>query len=177
MTARLALIVTALTVCVASKRVAAYHPINVKPGQWEVTETTSSNTSFSWPQSREPITKIFRSCLKEINEPWEIVISRQFIDNAKPVSPNVGKGCTPTLLESSSSRQNISFECQPKMSTSIRIKALNPERVKGSEFMTWAVVANDSITSRTVMIGSSFSAKWLGPDCVDPAPQKPGTHN
>jgi hypothetical protein len=105
------------------------------------------------------------------------VLSQQLVDKAPFGFPKFGKGCMRTLLESSSNKQNIRFECQPKTSTSIRIKALNPERIKGSEFMTWAVSTNDSTFSRSVMIDSSFSAKWIGPDCSNSTPQKAGTHN
>jgi hypothetical protein len=161
---RIALIL-ALLCCAAGKRVVPYHPLDVKLGQWGVTETTTSNR-VSWPVNREPTTKVFKSCLRKLEEPWTIALPQQLVedvDKAMSGLPNVGKGCSHRFLESSDNKQEIRFQCQSD-SISFRVKALNLEKVKGSIFISAGIESTD-MSSESLMIDSSFSAKWIGPDC------------
>jgi hypothetical protein len=72
------------------------------------------------------------------------------------------KGCTVTILESSSSKSSGSISCKIQgmsMNGNADFEAIDQEHFKGTEHATSSGEGNQMI------VDSTFTSKWLGPSC------------
>lgn len=131
-------------------RVVPYQPLDIKLGQWEVTETV--DVQQGWTEHGRG-KRVFKGCLTNVEEPWKIV------------SPKLDVHCLEKLSVSSSSRQEKHFNCQT-WSMVYRIKVKDPENVKG--FLS---TRSTSVSSKpdqfhpVSFLDVPFTARWTGPTC------------
>jgi hypothetical protein len=151
-----------------------YTPLDVKQGLWETTTTNQMNGTPPMPEG------LLSQLSPDQRAKMEAMIKAQI---AKSAQPKVSKSCLtkeelnkplmfgndtsfckPSLLTSTSSKQEIHFECNDdknnmKAAGNIHIEAVNSETVKASGQVTSSGGANQ------MNMQMSFSAKWLGADC------------
>jgi hypothetical protein len=131
------LLILALLCSAASGRVVAYHPLDIKLGQWEATTTRLIRVGWA---DKMPKTTVSKTCLSDIDEPWTIVY-----DGCQR--------CFKTLQASTGKKLEIRLQWGTgAFATTMRMKAKDSENVKGSYFIP-------------VVGDVSFTAKWTGPDC------------
>jgi hypothetical protein len=121
------------------------HPLNVKPGLWQVTMTTIIEGMGS------PQTRSYKSCLKK-----EDLNKYPFTD------PD--KNCTYKVVTSTGSTMEAHGSCAPgsegaKVDFNLRLNALDTETVKGTGQM------NMNFNGRAVNGTYSASAKWVAAAC------------
>ena len=150
-------------------------PLDVKPGLWETT-VTSQMTGMPpippealarlTPEQRArmeemmkqrgaqgPRTTTSKSCAtrEDINK-----MSSVFNDNS------ARQNCKSTVTRSSSSEQDIRLDCSQnsiQATMNVHLQAVDSENVKGS------MQINASGGDNKMNTQTSFTAKWLGPDC------------
>lgn len=147
-------------------------PLNVKPGLWETTMTTT--TSGETPIPAELLAKLTPEQRARIEQRMKDnsgektrtltdknCVTKEQIDTGLAFGHEQGK-CTNTIVSSTSSMVEMRVECADNgMNTSgtMRFEAPNPESIKGSSQM--------SLTGggRTRNVHVSVTAKWIGPVC------------
>lgn len=105
--------------------------------------------------ARGPQTRVTKSCL-----------TKDQLDKALTFGSEGNTACKRTLITSSSSKQEIRFDCNDEKSNmkgtgTVHVEAINSENVKGTTQVTAAGGGNN------MNIQMSFSAKWVSPDCGD----------
>lgn len=150
------------------------HPLDVKTGLWETTLTNQMNgapaippdlLSRMTPEQRAKFeeamkaraaqgahTTTHQSCLTKdkLNQPLNLT--------------NRPKECTYQVITSSSSKQEIQYECAiggAKQTGTLRIEAIDSSDIKGS--MRINMAAGD----RTSSTMTEFTSKWLGAACSE----------
>ena len=153
-----------------------FKPLDVKLALWETTNTfqTSGMPPVSIPPdalakmtpeqrakveemmkgmgSGSPRTTTTKSCMTR-----EKMNKQQMFGDDK-------KDCTRTVVNSSGSKIEVRLQCNTdgaKTNGTIRVEAMNSESVKGS--MQMQTTSGD----HTMNMNSTFTSKWLGPDCGD----------
>jgi len=152
---------------------ADYHALDVKTGLWETTTKSQMNGVPQLPPdllnkltpeqrakleatlkaraAQGPKTNVHRGCL-----------TKEQLDKALDVLDDLKeKGCTRTLVTSTSSKQDIRFECTVgglTESGTVHVEALNSENIKGT-----MMVASDRNSNNTM----EFTSKWIGPACTE----------
>ena len=149
---------------------ADFHPLDVKPGQWESTVTVETNGMPPIPpEALARMTPEQRAKLEERTKSLSnrTIIRKSCIKKEKLDKPitwgNADKACTYTLVTSTSTAQEVHVECSKenrKSSGTIRVEALSPESVKGTVQMTM------TMGDRTMDINSSFTTKYIGAACT-----------
>ena len=154
-----------------------YKPLDVKVGLWEATTTNQTSGMPPIPEellsrltpeqrakmeeavkareAKGPQTKVTKSCL-----------TKEALAKANAFGGEDNGTCKRTLVNSSSSKQDIHFECgegntKTKSTGDLHLEAVNSENVKGNTLVT----STDGTHSMKVQV--TFSAKWLGADCGD----------
>jgi len=146
--------------------------LNVKPGQWETTMTTT--TSGEMPIPAELLSKLTPEQRARMEEKMKAnsgektrtlteksCVTKEQIDTGFAFGHDQGK-CTHTVVSSTSSTVEVRLECTGagmNSSGTMRFEALSPESVKGSGQTN----ANGGGHSMNVHI--TFTGKWLGPVC------------
>lgn len=147
-----------------------YQPLDVKTGLWEKTATYKTAGQLPVPagmldkltpeqrarfearmnarSSGSTRTTTDRSCLtaQQLNDPADLA----------------DKGCSVTVLESTSARATGTLACTiqgMEMTGSAEFDAIDQEHVKGTEHVTSAANGNSMTTDVT------FTSKWLSPTC------------
>lgn len=143
-----------------------FHPLDLKPGQWESSMTLAgSGVPQIPPEALAKMPPEMRAKMEDrLN--GKPVVSKSCVkqeDLDKPLSMGHDiKACSRTLISSSGSRQEVHVECsreKTKSSGTVRIEAVNPENVKGAIEMTVTTA------ERTMNVNSSFTSHWVGPTC------------
>jgi hypothetical protein len=151
-----------------------YTPLDVKLGLWE---STSSNQMSGTPPVPE---ELLSRLTPEQRAKMEAAMKAQMAKAAQPKTTkscltkeelnkpmlfgNDTSFCKPTLITSTSSKQEIHFDCSDdknslKAAGNVHIEALNSENVKASGQVTSSDGANK------MNMQTSYSAKWLSADC------------
>ena len=151
-------------------------PMDVKPGQWEVTVTTQI---AGMPQGRqipqippEQLAKLppeqrarIEAALKQAaGGPRTSKTCVKKEDLAKLPLHN-DQSCKTTLVSSSSTKQEMHMECERngnKQTGTITIEALNSESIK---FTIQASGSGDNGKNMNMTV--TGTSKWLGPECSD----------
>ena len=136
----LAAIILSATVLLAAN----LEPLNVKPGLWQVTMTSTISGL------RAPIVNNYKSCVKK-----EDLDKYPFTDHADK--------CTWTVQSSTGSKMEASGTCMPqgmgKVDFSISLEAVDSENVKGTGQLTLNGPAG------TMNGNYSGTGKWIGATC------------
>jgi hypothetical protein len=152
--------------CTAGWAADTFHPLDVKPGQWE--STMSVVTTGAPPIPSDVLARMTPEMRAKMEErlKGKPIITKSCVkqeDLDKPLTMgHDDKACSRKLISSSSSKQEIHVECsreKTKSSGTILIEAMNSENVKGTVQMT------STTADRTMNIDSSFTAHWIGPTC------------
>ena len=146
-----------------------FHPLDVKPGQWESTMTVATNGAPPIPpEALARLTPEQRARLEERTKSLSgrTTVRKTCVEKEKLAKPltwgHDDKACTYTLGASTGSLQEIHVECNKenrKSSGTIRVEALDSENIKGSVQMIL------TFGDRTSEINSTFTGKYLGPTC------------
>jgi Protein of unknown function (DUF3617) len=147
-----------------------FQPLNVKPGLWE--STTTSTMAGQMPIPAELLSKLtpeqrakFEARMKSNSAPKTNTFTRKSCETKEKLAEQPfddKKECKQTLLTSTSTAAEIKMSCQFGDVTStgtMKIHVLSSESVKGSGQMT----SNGG--GRTMNVNTSFSAKWVGSSC------------
>jgi hypothetical protein len=147
-----------------------FHPLDVKPGQWQTTMTgqppiPAEVLSRMTPEQRAKMEEAMKAGGQKA------AVSQRCITKDRVYKPlNLGgestKSCTSTLATSSSSKQEIRMECDrngKKTSGTLTMEAIDSETIKGSMQMSAT-----SDNNRTMNINYAFTSKWIGDACTEP---------
>jgi len=119
-------------------------PLNVKPGLWQVTMTSTISGL------RAPIVNTYKSCVK-----------KEDLDKYPFTDPKAK--CTWTVLSSTGSKMDATGTCMPdgqgKIDFNMRLEVLDSENVKGTGQLT----ANGP--GGAVNGSYSATARWVGAAC------------
>jgi Protein of unknown function (DUF3617) len=153
----------ALTWCAAACA-QDFHPLNIKPGEWQ--STMKIGMPAIPPEALAKMPPEQRAKFEEMmTQPHTSTncVKKEKLD--KPLNwGHVNKSCTNTMVNSTGTLQEIRFDCsseKSKSSGTIRIEVLSPESIKGSVH-----IANATKADQSRNFDSSFSAKWIGPTCT-----------
>jgi hypothetical protein len=147
-----------------------FHPLDVKPGEWESTMTIAMNGPPPIPaEALARMTPEQRARLEEKTKSLsgrtivhKTCIKKERLD--KPLTwGNEDKACAYTLGASTGSLQEVHVECSKenrKSTGTIRVQAVDQENIKGAVQMTL------TFGDRTSEINSEFTAKYVGPTCT-----------
>jgi Protein of unknown function (DUF3617) len=160
----------------ASRAADDYKPLDVKLGLWESSTTNQTNGVPPIPEellsrltpdqrakmeeamkaraAKGPQTRVTKSCL-----------TKDELNKAMTFGAEGNAACKRTLITSTSSKQDIRFDCNDeksgmKGSGTVHVEAINSETVKGSAQVN--VGAGNNMTMQM-----SFNAKWVSADCGD----------
>jgi hypothetical protein len=153
--------------CVPMIRAADFHPLDVKPGEWESTMTMATTGLPSIPPEALARLPPEQRAKFEDRIKGRPVTSVSCVKKEKLEKPflwgHENKSCAHTIVTSTGSMQEIHVECsreKSKSSGTVRIEAMNPENIKGSIQMT------TTSGEKTMNLNSSFTAKWVGTTCT-----------
>jgi hypothetical protein len=165
-----------LALAAAGSGLISAQALNVKPGQWETTTTTSmpggAGAAPALPPGaldRLPPEQRARieAQLKATSQPRTSVSTRCVTgdDVAKGFHPaNVPQTCTYNLTVSNASQQKMTVTCdtdKAKSTGTVQIDAVDSENIKGSVQMATAV------NGQTMNTNVTFTSKWVGPACSE----------
>jgi hypothetical protein len=147
-----------------------FQPLNVKPGLWE--STTTSTTAGQMPFPAELLSRLspeqrakMEARMKANSAPKTRTFTNKGCETKEKLAEQPfsdQKECKQTIITSSSTKAELKILCEfgdVRSSGTMHIDVLSPESVKGSGQMT----SNGGGHSMTM--NTSFSAKWLGPSC------------
>jgi hypothetical protein len=149
-------------------------PLDVKLGLWETTNTFQSSgmppmnippdaLARMTPDQRAKVESMMKNqgsprttTTKSCMTPEKMKRSEMFYEQ---------KQCTKTVVTSSSSRMEMRMHCTmeggAKADGTVRVERINSESSKGS------VQIVSTSGDHTMNMNSTFTSKWLGPDCGD----------
>ena len=150
-----------------------FTPLDVKPGEWQVTMT--SETTGTPPIPPEVLSRLtpdqrakMEAMAKARAAKGPQSTTRKHClkkeDLEKPLTFNDDKTCKATLISSSRTKQEMRFECAGegvKTGGSLRLDAVNSENVKITTQGTMAG-PNGGMT-----INTNTTAKWLSASCTE----------
>lgn len=152
-----------------------YKPLDVKLGLWESTMT--SQTSGMPPLPEELLSRLtpdqraqMEAAMKAraAKGPQSTVtkscLTKDQLNKALAFGGEANTACKRTLITSTSTKQDIRFDCSDEKSNmkgsgTIHVEAINSENVKGTTQVSTAAGGNN------MNIQMSFSAKWVSSDC------------
>jgi Protein of unknown function (DUF3617) len=145
--------------------------LNVKPGLWEVTATTTTSgmppmdLSGLPPDQRAKIEAAMKKQMGDMAKPTVTheCMTKEKIDKELFGDKDLDPSCKRTTIAKTPTLQELKVECtgKQKMTGTMRFEALTPESVKGTVNM----IAEGA--GQTMNASSTFSAKWLGASCGD----------
>jgi hypothetical protein len=165
------ILMLSLTALAADK----FQPLNVKTGLWEI--TLKITTAGQMPISSELLAKLSPEQRTRLEERMKVRQSQGDKTNTRtykscltkeklandPFS-DTNKGCTRTLLSSTSSKAEVRLNCvhgDVKTTGSVLIEALNTENVKATGHM----VSAGGGGGNTFNSDTNFTSKWIGSSC------------
>jgi hypothetical protein len=146
-------------------------PLNVKLGLWET--TTTMTTSGAMPLPAELLSRLTpeqrarmeermkaNSAEKSTTKTSKNCLTKEQLEKGPAFGEE--KGCTQTVVTSTSSKADVRIACETagmKSEGTLQMEALSTESVKGSGHFT--------VTGggHTMNSSSTFSSKWIGPVC------------
>jgi len=153
----------------------AFKPLDVKLGLWETTTTFQSTgmpqmnippdaLARMTPDQRAKVEEMMKgsgnsrtTTVKSCMTPEKMKRSEMFGADKKD--------CTRTVVSSSGNKIEVRMECVmdngAKMNGIVRVERINSDSAKGSMQMT------STRGDHTMNMNSTFTSKWLGPDCGD----------
>ncbi len=145
---------------------ADFHPLNIKPGEWQSTVTMTTSGMPAIPP--EVLAKLppeqrakIESRMKGAPQTSTVCVKKEKLDQPFMMD-KVDKACTHDIVTSSGSMQEIHVECtheKSKTSGVVRVEAMDSENIRGSMQM------NTTHGERTMTLNSTFTSKWLGSTC------------
>ncbi len=150
---------------------AAQPAFNVRPGLWEVRQTTRVTGAPPIPagalarMTPEQRARLQAAIQAEAGRGVARIVKRCVTLEQLRHIPDFGQGknCKRTVLERSASEVALRIACKPNAretsSGAIHYQALNPETLSGTGDVTFS----NGIHATTIHI--RLSARWLGPDC------------
>jgi Protein of unknown function (DUF3617) len=149
----------------------AAEPLNMKLGQWETTTTMQvSGMPAIPPEALAQLTPQQRQMIEERMKSTQgkptvskHCVKQEDVDKALKFGTE-DKDCTRTIVNSSSTMQEIKIECNrdgTKFGGKVRVDASNRENVKGTIQMNMG--SGDG--GRGMTMNGSFTSKWLGATC------------
>jgi hypothetical protein len=163
-----------LTILFCSAVYAAdFRPLDVKTGQWETTMTGQLTGMPPIPEDvlnrLTPEQRAKMQAVMQARNGGKATVSKSCLTKDKLDKPfNLGdestKACSPTLVMSSGTSQEIRINCNrenTKSSGVVKVDAVDSENVKGAMHMT---IINGE---HTMNMNYTFTAKWMGPVCSE----------
>lgn len=153
-----------------SQHGARYQPLNMKPGLWERTSTSTVAGEMPIPtEMLNSLTPDQRARIEERMKANSAAHTRTTTDKScvtkqeleKPFNPG-DKECTWTILESTSTKAKGTVSCEAsgmKMRGSGEFEAPDPEHLKGS------MHAASTGGGHNMTVDGTFTSKWLGASC------------
>ena len=146
---------------------AGFHPLDIKPGQWETTingqatgappipdEMLKRLTPEQRAKIEEAIQSKGGSGTKTVNKGC---MTKEDLD--KPFTLDATKACSLTIVSSSGNSQEIRINCSQnstKSTGTLKVEAVDSEHMKGEMHMTASNAQN------TMNMNSTFTSKWVG---------------
>jgi len=149
-------------------------PLDVKLGLWETTSTSQTSgmppvnippdaLARMTPDQRAKVEAMMKgqgsprtSTVKSCMTPEKMKRSEMFYEQ---------KQCTKTVVTSTGSKLEMRMHCTmeggAKADGTVRVERINSESTKGSVQMV------STSGDHTMNMNSTFTSKWLGPDCGD----------
>jgi len=159
-------------------------PVDVKPGLWENT-TTTEMSGMAMPQMPQltpeqlaqlpPEARARLQAMKGGMGTPRVSTSKACITKeqlSKPLS-NIDQSCTAKLVSSTSSSQQIHFDCSrgnTKTVGDLTLNRVDSEHMKGDMAMKATGDGSTPGAPASVTIKVTFNNKWLSADCGDVKP-------
>ncbi len=172
---KLSLVITVLAA--AAAHAADPVPMDVKPGQWEVTVTTQFSGMPSGRQMPqippEQLAKLppeqrarIEAALKQAGGGPRTTTSKSCVkrEDLNKLQVQSDQSCKTTLVTSSATKQEMHMECDrngSKQNGTITIEALSPESLK------FTIQAAGDAGGKNINMTINGTSKWLGPGCED----------
>lgn len=147
-----------------------FQPLNVKPGLWESSTTTT--TTGQMPIPSEMLSKLSpdqRARMEARMNANSAPRTRTFTNKQCETKEKLAeqpfsdqKECKSTVISSTATKAEIKMSCEyndVKATGTMNIEVLGPENVKGSGHMT------SSGGGHSMTVNTTFSGKWLGASC------------
>ena len=151
-----------------------FHPLDVKTGLWETTLSNQMSGAPALPpdllsrMTPEQRAKLEQAMKARAAQGAHTSTSRRCLTKDKLNEPldlaKQPEGCTHKVITSSSSKQEIQFECAiggGKQTGLLRVEAIDSSDIKGTMHINMA--AGDRASSTT----TEFTSKWLGAACTE----------
>ena len=153
----------------------AFKPLEVKLGLWETTSTFQSSgmpavnipedaLARMTPEQRAKVEQMMKGSGSPRTNTAKSCMTREKMNRAEAFGAD-RKNCTRTVESSSGSKTEVRMECTTddggKVNGIVRVERISSDSVKGSMQMT--TTSGD----RTMNMNSTFTSKYLGPDCGD----------
>jgi Protein of unknown function (DUF3617) len=148
-----------------------FHPLNVKPGLWETTMTKTTTGQLPLPpDALARLTPEQRAKVEERmranSAPHTTTETRKSCETKQKLAEapfsDEEKGCTRTIVTSSSSKVEAKFACDRvgmKTTGTMTVQALSSENVKGSAHISM------NTNGHSTDLNATFTSKWLGASC------------
>jgi hypothetical protein len=144
--------------------------MDVKPGQWEVTMTTTMGGQVPaglmqklTPEQRAKFEERMAARSSEPNKPitYKSCVTQEQINKGYSFAEDRNL-CTSTVLSSSRSKEDLRLECTQngmKLSGTAHLERIDSENVKAH------IESAGTDGARTMNADSTYTGKWLGSDC------------
>jgi hypothetical protein len=176
----------ALIWAVSARAADQIKPLDVKPGLWETKASTELGGMPKMqaapslpPEALEKLPPEQRARLEAMMKArsggapmtttTKVCMTREALSNPLAFS-RADKSCTPKVISSSSSKQQIHVDCDRdgvKMAGDLTMERLDTEHLRGN------MVMKGGEASRPIDVKMSFETKWVSTDCGDVKPPSP----
>ena len=153
----------------------SFKPLDVKLGLWETTSTFQTTgmpqmnippdaLARMTPEQRAKVEEMMKGSGSPRTNTVKACMTREKMNRAEMFGAD-RKNCTRTVVNSSGTKTEFRMECTSddgtKVNGIVRVERTSADSVKGSMQMT------TTTSDRTMNMNSTFTSKWLGPDCGD----------
>ena len=153
----------------------AIKPLDVKLGLWETTSTSQTSgmppvnipedaLARMTPEQRAKVEQMMKGSGSPRTNTVKSCMTREKMNRAEAFGTD-RKNCTRSVVSSSGNKTEVRMECTTddgaKVNGIVRVERISSDSVKGSMQMT--TTSGD----RTMNMNSTFTSKYLGPDCGD----------
>lgn len=153
---------------------ADFHPLDVKPGQWETTTTMKMAGLPTLPPEvlkqipPEQRAKVEAMMAARAGKPVSATscITKDNLQHEWRTGQDELKACTTNVIKSTSAWQEIHVECNRKdvkTSGSVKVEAVDSEHIRGAVQMT----ADASNSAQPMNMNYTFTSKWIGAACTE----------
>ena len=153
----------------------AFKPLDTKLGLWETTVTVQTSgmpqmnippdaLARMTPEQRAKVEEMMKGSGSGRTTTSKSCMTREKMNRAEMFGAD-RKNCTRSVVSSSGDKTEVRMECTTdngaKMNGIVRVERIDSNSVKGSMQMT------TTSSDHTMNMNSTFTSKWLGPDCGD----------